>query len=306
MGHVFEIRNDGAGRGHARRVLVVGDLVDLEAVALLGVGDAEVGPLDHVGYREERVVHLERLEDALADKLLPRLARLQLDQVAGRGVHHVVVEEGRPRRLLGLHVPQLVEELLARVGRLVPDRVVAGDARPVGEHVAQSHGRVQGVVVELDRRDGVADGLVPGELPLFNEETRGDGREELRVRRDLVERVRGEGELLAVVAVAVALREDELVADDDAHTDGGDVPVLQGPGHPGIEVLELGGRVALGGLGLNELDRGQYEDNRCDKQRFPKHFHGAFPSAERYNARASIRASMPGCQAGFFSWSCRR
>jgi hypothetical protein len=264
MGHVFEIRNDGAGRGHARRVLVVGDLVDLEAVALLGVGDAEVGPLDHVGYREERVVHLERLEDALADKLLPRLARLQLDQVAGRGVHHVVVEEGRPRRLLGLHVPQLVEELLARVGRLVPDRVVPGDARAVGEHVAQRHGRVQGVVGEPDRWDGLADRLVPGQLPLLDEETRGDGSEELRVRRDLVERVRSEGELLPVVAVAVAFREDELVADDDSDADRGHVPVLERPGHPGVEVLEL--RRGIGVRSLGRETTGESEGEERDEQ----------------------------------------
>src|SRR5207247_10471232 len=57
-----------------------------------------------------------------------------------------------------------------------------------------------------------------------------------------------EVDLLAIVAVAVTLGEDELVPDDDADADARDVVVLQRLGHPGIEVLELGRGVVLGSL----------------------------------------------------------
>ena len=281
MRHVLEVRDDRARGRHARRVLVVGDLLDLEAVALLRVSHAEVGPLDHVGDGEEGVVHLERLEDALAHELLPGLARLELDQVPGRGVHHVVVEEDGPWRFLRLHELQLGKELPPRVRRLVPDQIVAGDARAVREHVAQGYGGVQEVVVELDRRHRLAHRLIPRQLPFLDQQARGHGREKLRVRGNLVEGFRREGELLAVVAVAVPLREDQLVPDDDGDADRGDIPVLQRLTHPGVEALELCRGIAVRRLG-REASR-ECEDEASDEEsaRRVARVHGSSPSRSR-------------------------
>src|SRR5262249_33885982 len=73
--------------------------------------------------------------------------------------------------------------------------------------------------------------------------------EEFRVGRDLVERARRERQLRAVVAVAVPLREDEPVADDDPDADSRDVPVFERLAHPRVEVLQLRGRGGVRRLG---------------------------------------------------------
>src|SRR5262249_51346685 len=88
-----------------------------------------------------------------------------------------------------------------------------------------------------------------GQLAFLDEEARRDGGEEFRVGRDLVERARRERQLRAVVAVAVPLREDEPVADDDPDADSRDVPVFERLAHPPLEVLQLlcrGGRKSPG------------------------------------------------------------
>jgi len=134
------------------------------------------------------------------------------------------------------------------------------DARAVGEHVADGHGRVQEIVVEVDPRDGLAHRFVPRQLPLFHQQARGNGGEELRVRGDLVERAGRERKLRAVIPVAVAFRENKPVADDDADTDPRDVPVLDGPGHPRVEVFELRGGFAVQGFGGETAGDAKEED----------------------------------------------
>src|SRR3712207_9051823 len=49
------------------------------------------------------VVHVQRCEDPFADELFPGLTGLQLDQVPGGGVHHVVVEDRKSTRLNSSH-----------------------------------------------------------------------------------------------------------------------------------------------------------------------------------------------------------
>ena len=98
-GHVHDVRVDRAGRRHPDRVAVVRDLVQLGAVAPLGVGNAGLRCLEHVVDRERRAHHAERRQDAIANEALPRLARKQLDRIAGARVHHVVVEKHGTRCL---------------------------------------------------------------------------------------------------------------------------------------------------------------------------------------------------------------
>ncbi len=263
--HVLDAGDDGAARGHAVDVLVVRDLVELEGVALLGERHAGLRLLDHLGDREGRVGHLQRAEDPFPDEILPALAGLELDHVPDGGVHQVVVEEGLAQGRAGLEELGPVEQLLAREVGLVPDRIVARDAGPVGQHVAEGDRVVEQVVVERDGRDGRPDRLVPGQLAFVDQHAGGDGREQLGVRGDLMERRRGIGQLLAVVAVAVALGEDELVADDDADADPGGVPVLEDLGHVGVEVAELLDDILARGLG-QEPGRREEEEERGKKQ----------------------------------------
>jgi len=54
-----------------------------------------------------------------------------------------------------------------------------------------------------------------------------------------------EGELFFVIAVAVALGEDEFVVDHDADADAGRVPVFQDLGHVGVEAIEFLGDVGF-------------------------------------------------------------
>src|SRR5262249_44533464 len=99
------------------------------------------------------------------------------------------------------------------------------------------------------RGPGSAPRFRPGRLPFLDEEARRDGGEEFRVGRDLVERARRERQLRAVVAVAVPLREDEPVADDDPDADSRDVPVFERLAYPRVEVLQLRGRGGVRRLG---------------------------------------------------------
>jgi hypothetical protein len=53
-------------------------------------------------------------QDAFAHELFPWLAGLQLDDVSGGHVHHVVIEKHLPDGLLRFQVLQAVEQFLAR------------------------------------------------------------------------------------------------------------------------------------------------------------------------------------------------
>jgi len=79
-----------------------------------------------------------------------RTFRLQLNRIAGARVHHIVVEKDLPRRFLSARDISVARIILSWSNRLVPDRVMPGDARPVRQHVAQGNRVVQIAVVELD------------------------------------------------------------------------------------------------------------------------------------------------------------
>src|SRR5260370_374231 len=124
VGQLVDIGKDGASRGDAFGVLIIGNLVELEGVALFPVRNAVVGMLRHVGDREASRAHSERREDPLAHEIFPALPGLQFDNLACGRVHQVVVEKRLPHRLLGLQVLQLLKQLLPRKRRLEPDQIV--------------------------------------------------------------------------------------------------------------------------------------------------------------------------------------
>src|ERR1019366_6908340 len=135
------------------------------------------------------------------------------------------------------------------------------DAGAVRKHVVQGDGVVQLVVIKLNGRHGLPDGLVPGELAFLDEHTRGDRREELGVGGDGTEGGGSERQFLLVIAVAVAFGEDKLVVDDDAYTDARRVPILQHLFHVGIEAGQLLGD--FGGLGGDAVGQGHGEQGDC-------------------------------------------
>ena len=90
-----------------------------------------------------------------------------------------------PQRLPGLEVLQPLEQLFPGEVGLIPDQVVPRDARAVGEHVSDRHSLVQFVVVELNARYVLADGLVPIQLPLLHQQAHGHCRKKLGVGGDL-------------------------------------------------------------------------------------------------------------------------
>jgi hypothetical protein len=124
------------------------------------------------------------------------------------------------------------------------------------------------VVVEADAGNGVADGLVPGELAFADEHACGSSGEQLGVGSNLAKGVGREGQFFVVVAIAVAFGEDQLVIDNDADADAGRVPVLEGLLHPGVEALEFGVDV----LGLRVQERAE---DRGEKQREAEEPQGA-------------------------------
>ena len=82
-----------------------------------------------------------------------------------RGEHKVVVEERRPHRLLRLEILEPIEEFIAGELRFVPDRVMARDAGPMRQHVAERHAVVQLLGVEPNGGHRFTQGLGHVSIP---------------------------------------------------------------------------------------------------------------------------------------------
>src|ERR1700741_1256662 len=131
------------------------------------------------------------------------------------------------------------------------------------QHVAKSDVVVQLVVVKLDRRYRVAHWIVPSQLSLLDEHAGGNRGKELGVRGNLAERGGGEGQLFLVVAIAVALGEDELVVDHDSDANTRRVPVFQYLLHISVEAFELFGDVGF--LGANRECGEHQRECQCEQ-----------------------------------------
>ena len=110
---ILDVRNDCSAGRDAVGVFVIRNVIELERVTPLRVADAVLGLFHHLGNRVAGRSHVERLEDAFADELLPRLARLELDHVADAREHQVVVEERLAYRFLRLEILQTIEQFFA-------------------------------------------------------------------------------------------------------------------------------------------------------------------------------------------------
>src|SRR5215469_7359096 len=99
---------------------------------------------------------------------------------------------------------------------------------------------------------------------------------------------------MAIVAVAVALGEDELVVDDNADANSGRVPVFQQLLHVGIEAFELFGDIEL--LRANregtQQERRHYSERpnrgcRAEKAKPAVEAHGtdSFPALPKFRPR---------------------
>ena len=181
MRQLLNIGDDCARRGDALGVLIERDFVKLERVAFFAERHPVVGMLHHLRNRVCRRTHAKRSEYPLPYELLPSLPGLQFDDVPDGREHQVVIEECFSHRLLWLQVLQPFEQILPRESRLEPDQIVPRYSCAVRQHVAQTDVVVELVVVKLDRRDGLAHGLIPSEFSFLDQHPRSNSREQLRI-----------------------------------------------------------------------------------------------------------------------------
>jgi hypothetical protein len=196
----------------------------LHKVALLAVGQGVVlgclGDLD----REVAAVHAQRHEDALLDERLPAHAGQALDQVPGGHVHQVLVLPDGAQVLARLQVLEPPHQLLATGRRVVPDHVVARQARAVRHQVARRDTLAGERVVELEGWQVMAHGSIPIQLALVGQDAERQGRESLGARGEREERLRRDGQVALDVARAEPLQEDHLTILDDADGQAGHLP----------------------------------------------------------------------------------
>src|SRR6516225_1893034 len=98
---------------------------------------------------------------------------------------------------------------------------------------------VELVVVKLNLRHRPAYRLVPCEFSFFHKRSCRYRREQFRIRRNRLHRLRRERQLLLVIAIAVALGEHQLVSDNNSYADTWRVPVLQRLLHVSVKALQL-------------------------------------------------------------------
>ena len=118
--------------------------------------------------------HAERLEDARLDELVPGLARHARHDLAGGDEHDVVVAIAGTEIRRRLQESRAPDDLLAAVGRAVPQQVAAvgAESAAVRQQVAHADLLRHPRVVELEPGQVRAHAVVPAELLLVDEHRR--------------------------------------------------------------------------------------------------------------------------------------
>ena len=200
----------------------------------------QVGPLDAVRVEAEvrrghrpaflpgqrsvgrRPVHAQRLEDHLVKQVLPRHARLAVEDEAEDVVAEVGVGEGAARRLTGFRgihrLEQHLGRMLAAEGRAKDDGVVAQGGR-VGDQVAQRDAVGLDRRVEIDHGQIVRQRGVEVEVASGVEERRRQRRKRLRRGGDVEERLGRGGYVSLAVGYPEAAQVHRLVAVDHGYGD---------------------------------------------------------------------------------------
>ncbi len=161
-------------------------------------------------------------EDPVVDECLPGLAAHGLDQLTRHDVEHVVVGEARAeagRRLQEAQAPHRIGA--GDLGGRHEEQVTLpqSEAAAMHQQVADRHLARDPGVVHPEIRQVIDDRVVPVDLALVHEDRERGGREGLRGRTDLEQRV-GVDRLRGVEAAdAVSAGERDLAVLDDC--DGG-------------------------------------------------------------------------------------
>ena len=125
---------------------------------------------------------------------------------------------------------------------------MARDAGAMRQHVAECDCVVKRAVIKLDSGHRLANGPVPGEFSFLDQKSGRHRGKQFGVRGDRIQSVRRDRQLLLIVAIAVALREHQLVAHDNADADARRVPIFQRFLHERVKASQLLGH--LGGFVL--------------------------------------------------------
>ena len=168
-------------------------------------------------------VHVQGLQQLLADEVLPTYAGQPLDEVSHEHIAQVVVLKAAAQFEVGLQETQVVHQLLPGEVRAVPGVLVARQAGSMAEQVARGDLR-GGVVVHEPELGQVGDhGRVQVEQAALAQDHGGCGGEGLGAAADLKEGVAVPG-LAVLVALADAGAQQGLPALQDAQREAGNVP----------------------------------------------------------------------------------
>ena len=167
-------------------------------------------------------------------------------------VHDVAVGVAAAEARGGRKVADATHDLGARESRGRPPHEVAlaeAEARAVGHEVADRDLARHPRVVHLESRQVLRDRVVPGELPVLDQDRQRRAGEGLRVRGDAEERVRVHPLGLPHPTDSVALRQDDLPVLDHGH---------RHPRHPELPHRARDVRVEAGeGRGRPRLRQGR-------------------------------------------------
>ena len=185
------------------------------------------------------MIHAQRLKNVLADVIVPRCAGHGGNNLARRHVQQVVIGVVAAKAGRRLHEAQLVNDLVASVGRVRPEQQVAfaqSHAAAVSEEIADGHLVRDVRVIHHETGKPLIDRIVPRELARIHQPGQSGGSECLGIRPNPKHGVFVYRSRITQLAHAVPFRDDDLAVFDDGHSHPGDVERLHGIGDVGIQV----------------------------------------------------------------------
>ena len=247
LGHLGGAGVDGAGGadvvsvppGHGGRLALDLGVRRGDVVALGEILDARIGRL-----------HAERLEEALGEQVVPRGLRGFCRGLPGGKIENVVVHEGGADLRRRFHLRHTVQNLVAIERCAVPDQVVARQAGPVAEAVADRQFVGIEPVGHAEIRQVHAQGVVPLHFLFIDQHGDEGAGERLRDGADGEESFFRDRIGLADFLDAEAAGENGLAVLHDGDADARCAVRFQGLEHFGFEPLERVGSAE--GCGTDE------------------------------------------------------
>nr|GEU28508.1 hypothetical protein [Tanacetum cinerariifolium] len=230
----------------------------------LAVRGRVVSGRQHVGHAGFGAGHAHRRQDAVVNRLSPRLAVLFRDDLAGHDVQQIVVGVAVAEARRRLDVPEFRDDLVGRKFGARPPQQIPGaqsQAAAVREQVAHRHGAGHVRIVHLEARQMHGDRVVPFQLALVHQHGQCRSRKPLGVGRHLEQGLAIDGRGVAQLAHAVALGRDDFSILDDGNRHARHVEGFQRQLDVGVEIVGRDG----GGSRRGDCLAGHA--HRCERQR---------------------------------------